>query len=433
MRSPLAHDLEHAVDADVIVVGAGLAGLACARLLTDAGLTVIVLEAGDDVGGRVRTDIVDGFQLDRGFQVLPTGYPELQRHVDVDALEIAPFAPGIVVQMPTGRTTLADPSVDLWAALRAVGSAVLRPADALRLWRWQRDLKRTPGAQLAARRTRTTRALFEELGFSPRLVESVLAPFVRGIFADPTLATSSRLTELVFRALLRGPVGVPTGGMQQLPRALAAALPGGTIRLGHQVTAIDDAAVPVRVRGEDGSVLAANRVVIATEGPVASMLAGQRLHPAPTTGRGSTTLSYAAPRSPLDAARIVLDGTGIGPVNTLAVLSDVAPSYAPPGHSLVAATIVGVPNPGDDELDARVRRQLSGWFDDIDAWQRLRVDRIAYALPRQDADDLGQLQRDIRVSERLWVCGDHRDTGSIQGALVSGRRAADSVLTARAT
>lgn len=422
------------MDAEVIVVGAGLAGLACARTLTDAGCSVLVLEASDGVGGRVRTDSVDGLLLDRGFQVLLTAYPELRRQVDVEALDVQPFAPGLVVQTPRGRTTLVDPTVDLWGALRGLASPLLTPADAVRLWRWQRDLRQTSGASIAQRRTRTTRALFDDYGFSPRLVESILAPLFRGIFADPMLATSSRLTELVMRTFLRGPVGLPAAGMGALPQQLADQLPPGSLRFGSGVSAIEDASSPVRVHDATGAELAASDVVIATDGPSASMLCAQRLHPAPTPGRGSTTVYYEALVLPAKEPMIVLDGTGIGPVNTLSVVSDVAPTYAPQGRHVIAATIVGVPGQGDDELDARIRRQLQDWYGaGVDDWRRVRVDRIPYALPRQDADDLGQLRREVRVGERVWVCGDHRDTGSIQGALVSGRRTATALLATRAS
>lgn len=412
-------------DADVLVVGAGLAGLTCAVRLHEAGRQVRVLEASNGVGGRVRTDLVDGYRLDRGFQVLLTGYPAARRWFDLDALDLRAFSPGVVIRRGGRFHRVADPFQD---PLRAVGAAfapVLTVVDGLRLLAWRRHVTATPGPALATAPQRPTLRLLDRRRFSDEVIESFFRPFLAGTFFDLDLTTSSRVTELVFRSFFQGAVALPARGMQQLPEQLAARLPAGSIELGSRVTGVRDGAVDV----DGGAARRADHAVVATEGPAAaSLLGADRLgHVAP--GRGTTTLWYAAERSPVGAPDLVLDADGAGPVNNVAVVSDVARPYAPDGASLVSVSTVGTGHGAD--LDATVRRQLTGWYGgEVATWRLLRVDEIAYAQPRQDVDDLPTLAREVRLGARTWVCGDHRDTASIQGALVSGRRCADAILAA---
>ncbi len=418
---------EVSMDADVIVVGAGLAGLTAALRLEQAGRSVLVLESSDGVGGRIRTDLVDGYRLDRGFQVLLTGYPAVPRWFDTDALDLRSFSPGVSIRRAARFERLADPLQDPIAGLCTAWSRSLTTADALRLLAWRRRVLATPGPELARAPQRATRALLRARGFSPRIVAGFFRPFLAGTFFDPGMTTSSRVTELVFRSFFRGRVAVPALGMQQLPIQLAARLPLDAVRLGARVVAVRDGQVDVA----DGGTLRAEHVVVAVEGPAVTGLLDRRAVGTPAPGRGTVTLSYAAEVSPLGRPDLVLDADTDGPVNNLAVMSDVAPTYAPHGGHLVAASVVGVPPVGDAELDRQVRRQLADWYGgQVADWRLLHVERIAYAQPRQDVRDLPSLAREVRAGQRRWVCGDHRDTGSIQGALVSGRRTADAVLAA---
>ena len=409
----------------VVVVGAGLAGLACAGRLQAAGREVVLLEAGDAVGGRVRTDVVDGFLLDRGFQVLLTGYPAARAQLDLDALGLEPFRPGVVIQLADGPTRLADPLRDPGAVPAGLTSPALEIADGLRLLAMRAAVQLPDGQDVATRPQTTALARLRDRGVSDTVTERFFRPFLAGVFFDTGLSTSSRMMELVFRSFFTGDVAVPATGMRAVPQQLADRLVPGTVRLGARATAVRPGRVEL-----DGEVVQAEHVVVATEGPAAQQLLGaEHLRVAP--GRGTVTLWWRAPVSPVGAADLVLDGEGTGPVNNLAVLSDVAPSYAPSGEHLVAGSVVGVPDLDDRELDAAARAQLRGWYGtQVDAWDLLRVDRIAWAQPRQDPSDLPTLARSVEVGANLWVCGDHRDTASIQGALVSGRRTAEAVLAA---
>lgn len=419
--------------ADVAVVGAGLAGLVAARRLADAGRRVVVLEASDAVGGRVRTDRVDGFLLDRGFQVLLTAYPALRRWLDLDALDLRPFSPGVVVHRGGRTVRLADPFRAPVAAARSLLGPTVSPLDGLRLLRWRHAILARDGRRVAARPQVTTAERLTEVGFSAGLVDGFFRPFLAGTFFDPDLTTSSRVTELVFRCFFRGDVAVPAAGMGALPAQLAAALPAGTVRLSDPVRTVRHDGDGIVVEAAGGTVRA-RQVVVAVDVPA---LAGLTLDGAPPAvdaapARGTAAVHLDAPRSPTRGRPdLHLGAPGEGPIATLAPMSDVAPSYAPPGRTLVTVSTVGVPDAGDDALVAAVRAQARGWFGgEVDAWRPLAVQRIPYAQPRQDPDDLAGLARPVAHAPGVWVCGDHRDTGSIQGAMVSGRRTAEALLAA---
>jgi phytoene dehydrogenase-like protein len=406
---------------DAIVVGAGVAGLCCARELHAAGLDVLVLERGDAPGGRVRTDAVDGFLLDRGFQVLLTAYPEARRVLDYERLGLRPFESGALIRRDGRFSRIADPfrhPVRTFESLRdAPGSA----PDKLRVARLRRRLSRgSINEILTAPQVTTAEALRRE-GFSSDLVEGFFRPFLGGIFLDPSLETSSRLFAFVFKLFSEGEAVLPAAGMQAIPRQLAEGLPEAAVRYGATV----ESAGPGHVVLAGGERLEAASVVVAADGPEAARLTGAVEAPAP---RAVTTLHYAAGTSPVGEPVLVLNGDGTGPVNDLCVPSDVAPSYAPPGAALVSATVLGIPQLDDAGLDQAVRDQLRGWFGaQVDDWRLLRALRIPFALPAQPPAVLATAERPVRVRKGLYVCGDHRDTASLQGAMLSGRRAAAAV------
>ncbi|GAB3143248.1 NAD(P)/FAD-dependent oxidoreductase [Amycolatopsis stemonae] len=395
---------------DVVVVGGGLAGLSAAARLSRAGAEVTVLEAGDDVGGRVRTDVVDGFRLDRGFQVLLPAYPAVRRLADVGALRPRPFTRGTVAMTGSGRRWLAGP----WHGVSAVRGAAEffagRPVDSVRMAGLAvRDV-------LTAARGDSGRTTAEELrrwGLSRSTVEEVLRPFLAGVFLDPALATSGRLFHLIWRSFLRGGGVLPAEGMQALPRQLAAGLP---VRTGVEVAEVTADGVRTTA-GED---VRARAVVVATEGDTAARLLPGVEAP---DWHAVTTFYYRAGVSPLRSPTLIVDGLDELLLNT-AVLSDVAPGYAPPGSALISASVPGRADPG---LEPRVRQRLARVYEtDTAGWELLKVYALPRALPVFGAG--APLRRPVRVSRGRYVCGDHRDTPSVQGALVSGQRAAAAVL-----
>lgn len=420
-------------DPPVLVVGAGLAGLACARRLHAAGRAVAVLEASDAVGGRVRTDVVDGFACERGFQVLLTGYPEVGATLDLAALDLRPFVPGATVRVAERWATVADPRRRPGDAPAGLVAPVGGLADKLRVARLALAARRWPADGPASGPDTTTRAWLAAEGLSERLVGSTLGPLLAGILLDRELATSASQARFVWRTLATGDTAVPAAGMGAIPEQLAAGLPAGTVELGVRAEAVD--ATGVAAGGAPRRPAAA--VVVATDGPAAA-----RLLPGEVGDPGSKAVGcawYATPvpprlagRVPADATRTILLDGGPGPVTNAAVMSAVNPACAPPGQGLVAASVLD-PDllAGDDgTVDAAVRAQLGPWWEGgVGAWRLLRVDRVAHAQPAAPPGTFAaEPRRPVRTRSGVYVCGDHRDNASLQGALLSGRRAAEAVL-----
>ena len=413
------------MDQPVVVVGAGLAGLTCAVELHRRGFEVVVLEASDEVGGRVRTDEVDGFLLDRGFQVLLTAYPEVRRLLDLERLRLGAFAPGALVFRGGRLIRLTDPFRRPAEAPRALAAPLGTLTDKARVgWLRYRVRQGGVGRLFARPETSITDALRRER-FSAAMIDGFFAPFLRGITLDPRLETSSRLFEFVLRMFAEGDGALPATGMGAVATQLAALLPADTVRLETSVEAIETRGPgDVRVRLVSGEAIEAHAVVVATDGDEAARLTGGAV--APPAWRAATYLSYAAQRSPLSEPLLVLNGEGRGPVNDLAVLSDVQPAYAPAGAALVSATVLGLPDTTGAELDRAVRDQLRSWFGpQIDGWRLLREERIPKALPAMAHIPFPPLA--ARLTEGLYVAGDYRETPSLNGAMSSGTRAAHEV------
>ncbi len=409
--------------ADVLIVGAGLAGLCCARRLRQCGVSVQILEAANGVGGRVRTDVVNGFRLDRGFQVYLPAYPEGRRVLDLPALDLRPFKQGALIWYGGRFRRVTDPSEGLLTAAMGLFNPIGTPFDKLRVARLKWKLLNTPWEKLTAGASGLT---LDELrttwGFSEKMIERFFRPWLGGIFLDKSLTTSSRFFRFVFRSFAEGGAALPARGMQAIPDQIASSLPPDCVRLNTPVELVGLGEVRIAA----GEQVRSRAVVIATDGPTAHKLLGGE-GPA-VSCHGGTTLYYSAVRSLRDEAILMVDGEGTGIVNHAAILSAAAPDYAPTGRALISATVIGIPAFANPELDRQVREQLRNWFGpSVAAWELLRVDRIAHALPDQSASQLDEWQQPVRVRPGLYVCGDARDQASIDGAMSSGFRAAQAV------
>ena len=404
---------------EVVVIGAGLAGLSAARQLAIHGVDVVVLESSDAVGGRVRSDLVDGLVLDRGFQLYNPAYPEPARVLDHADLDLMPFVPGIIAATATGLVRLGDPRVRPGWAFDALspssGSLLGKLRFASYAWRTSRTAPRALESSIDF----PAEVALRSAGIDDALLETVLRPFLAGVFLEDGLTTSRRFLDLVLASLVKGIPCVPAGGMRAIPEQLLAALPEGTVRLGTRVRSVR----PGLVKTDDDDV-AARAVVVATDPPTAAGLLPGLEIPA---GRAVTTWYYVADGDPslLTGGESVLVVDGRGPVLSTVVLTHAAPTYATDGRILVSASALGEHD--DAAAEQRVRVHLATLYGvSTTRWQQVATYPISYALPAM----LPPLdpRRPVALGEGLFVAGDHRDTASIQGAMVSGRRAADAVL-----
>jgi phytoene dehydrogenase-like protein len=412
----------------VVVVGAGLAGLGCASDLAAAGATVRVLEASDGVGGRMRTDQQAGFLLDRGFQVFNTSYPQVKRRMDLRALQLRAFTPGMLLHTSHGRVRFTDPTRQPRQAGDLLTGRLARPRDLAALTLLTARDMFGPVGRIRHGRDQTTLAALKRAGISGDLIDQLFRPFLAGVFLEDELETSSRFFHLVWRSMLRGTLCLPRRGIQAVPEQLAAALPPGTIRLDTPVSQLTGEGVLLG----DGSERPADTVVVATGAVAAARLLPGLKVPATRT---VTTLYHAVPVSPLTEPTLVVD-TEREILNT-SVLTEVTPSYASDGRALISTSVLGTGDTsalgtraeGPGGLEAAVRGRLAVIYQtDTAGWEHLASYTVEGALPVMAAPY--PLTRGSRVGPGRYVCGDHRATGSVQGALASGARAAREVLAA---
>lgn len=403
---------------EIAVIGAGLAGLAAGVELSQLGQQVTVFEASDGPGGRVRTDVVDGHRLDRGFQILLSAYPEARDLLDYGALDLRPFAPGAVVRIGDGFHRLGDPLREPAKLLDTLRAPIGSPIDKARILAFRRSVSKGTLAELWQRPETTAAERLTDAGFSDKMIERFLNPLFSGITLDPDLGSSSRVLEFVFRMLGAGDAVVPAEGMGAIADQLAARLPGGSLQLSTPVHTVTGKSVSL----EGGETLDFDHVVVATGMSEAAELAGV----VDRGWRGVTSVWMRADEPPIDEPALVLNGTSTGPINSLAVMSAVSPAYAPAGSSTI---VISTPAVGAGLAD-EMKRQLGQWFGSVaGGWDVLRVDEIQRAQPRHPIghERTGALQTESGV----WICGDHVRDPSINGAFGSGRALARSLVSAK--
>ena len=423
----------------VVVVGAGMAGLTCAVEICRAGRDVLLLEASDGVGGRVRTHHhPEGFLVDQGFQVLLDGYPAVQRQIDLEELHPHRFDAGALIWTGHRLVPLADPWRHPRSLVRDVTSSLFSTSDKVRLaalagrarlanWQTAADAagpdEEDEGAAMA----------LWSAGFSREFVDRFARPFWGGILLDRGLATSAGPLRFTLKMFLQGSGILPACGMQAMPDYLAGRLPLGVIRVNRTVDGVhieDGRAAGVRVGGE---VVPASAVVVATDPPTARRLTG--IEAVPTEPVGCTTV-YLTPsdghnvKPPL-GKRLTLDGTGRLSVNHLAPLSNVAPSYAPPRKHLLAAILLGdaAADPDDDAVAQRARddaAQMMGHSPG--AWRPLTTVRVPFSQYAQPPGVYGQLPDVTTATPGLYLASEATVDSSYNGAITSGERAAAAVL-----
>ncbi len=413
-------------DPNILVIGAGLAGLTAARVLTSADVPCTVLERAADVGGRVATDSLRDFRLDRGFQIFLTAYPDAGALLDYGALRLGKFYPGSLVWAGKALHRIADPWRNPIAGIGSLLTPVFRVGDAARLARLRRNALRRPADGELREPEQSTAEYVREMGMSEACIERFMRPFFGGVFLETGLETPKSMFEFVFAMFATGVAALPQTGMQAIPEQLAVGLPPGTVRRQCRVRNLHDGAAEL----ESGERVAASHVILATDPSAAAEI----LPSSPLVKwNGCTTAYYCAPTPPLEEPILVLNGMGPddGPVNHLCVPSNVSGGYAPPGSALISATVVEALTQDDAALDQAIRQQLTRWFgSSVKSWEHLRTYRIPHALPRvREITDRRARLSDTVGRTRAYLCGDYLENPSINGAMHSGRRAAQELLT----
>lgn len=406
---------------DAIIVGGGMAGLCCARRLHKSGASFILLEGSDGLGGRVRSDRTQGYVFDRGFHILLTSYPEVMAELDLEAMDAKPFYPGVMVWYGGRFHRVVQP----WKRPFRAAEGVLNPigglVDKLRLMNLSRKgLAGSTEAVFSAPEGSILNWL-RNTGFSDYMIDRFFRAFFGSILLDRELRSSSRMGDYYCRAYASGNAVLPARGISAIPEQLASVLPQSSIRLNSRVRALRER----RVVLESGEEIPARVVVVAAEAGEAGRLLGDWT---PVKHRGGTCVYFTARKAPWTEPLVALDGEGRGPVNSLCVMSKVSPHYAPAGRHLICANVVG-DAPGKI-VESAARVQLREWFgEQVDGWEHLRTYDLPKAMPDAPLTSMQGLPRAAKVRPGLYLCGDYTQHVSIDGAMRSGRLAAEAALS----
>lgn len=403
----------------VIIIGAGIAGLTCAKYLKDRGIRSLILEASDGVGGRVKTDVHEGFLLDRGFQILLTAYPEAQRLLNYETLDLKAFKSGAMVRNVENNnfSIVANPFKEpskIWSSLTSnVGTF----ADKIRVLRLIFDTNNVQEEAFENQGISTLNFL-RNYGFSDNMIQQFFRPFFGGVFLENELSTSSNFFKYIFGKFYEGDAVIPAKGIEQIAKQIEKTLYIGTVKLNTKVVKIEGN----RIYLENGDKLFGEKIVLATDGFQADKLLGIN------TERkfNSTTCTYfSADRSPLKEKMLVLNPNRDSVVHNMSVPSDIAPNYAPIGKSLISVSTQGFDLHDEKQLAKNIKRELTTWYgNEVEIWQHLKTYHIPQALPNFDKS---KTDKTLKISEILYQCGDTTAYPSLNAAMATGRKVAEMI------
>ena len=382
--------------AEVLVVGAGLAGLSAAITLESAGVDVMVIEASDRAGGRIASDVINGFICDRGFQLINAKYPALQELDVIKEIDFIPAPRVIEVAIRDRRHPIGDPRQLPWTALNRVTGTIPEKLALLRF---------------IVGKAKAGQSIGEALRNTGTCYDRVLRPFLQGVFLTDPDNVDAIYGHSIIKSFVNGNPGVPRNGVGELPKALAKRV--SNIAYNTRVDRIDLTSVHT-----NNGTYTADKIVIATDATTATQLLG--LTEVPRMA-GCITWYHAVSQNPSGNGRLVVDGQRRGPIINTVVMSDISANYAPSGQHLVSTTT---------ELnvtESDVRRHLAVvWGTGTHDWQFIAKYEIPAALPIHNVGRA--LSQSMKINEHHFVAGDHRSIPSQQGALFSGRLVAQLLL-----
>ena len=407
---------------DVIIVGAGLAGLSAAVYLHRQGRKVLLLEASDRAGGRVKTDSQDGFLFDQGFQVLLTAYPETRALLNYKDLNLKKMLPGATVLYDGGQFEIADPFRRPSAAFATLFAPVGTLKDKINTLLLKIRLQKLSIEEIFEQKEQPTRQQLKEYGFSSKMIQRFYAPFLSGIFLENELKTSRRMFDFVMKMFSDGDVAIPELGMEEIPKQLIAMLPNDSIICNKKVITVDGN----NVTTADGTVYEAHQILLAT---TANNLTKRFVPNQKMTSHQVTNIYFEAKEAPTKKAVVLLNASlNKKWVNNLTVMTNVSEAYAPKGKILISVSYNGIPDFDDAVVAENMKQELKQWYGDkVNNWKMLRAYRIDYALPTQESVRNTITTSGIKISDTLYICGDNLLNGSLNAAMKTGRLAAEAM------
>ncbi len=406
----------------ITIIGAGISGLTAAVYLNQKGYKVQILEARDRAGGRIKTDLIAGFRLDRGFQVLLTEYPETKALLDYKKLNLKRFLPGATVLYDGGQFEIADPFRRPSALLSTLFAPVGSLKDKINTFFLKNKLVNISISDVFKQSETETINQLKKYGFSQTMINRFYKPFFSGIFLENDLKTSSTMFDFVMKMFSQGDAAIPELGMEEIPKQLMTMLPENSIQYNVKVSAIENNKIIL----EDGTILDADKIIIATE---AIGIASNYISKTKQNYQQVTNVYFEAKIAPTQKAVVILNAAANKKwANNLTILSNVSEQYAPKGKVLVSVSYNGIPSVEDTALADNMKQELKQWFgNQVNDWQLLKTYRIKYALPNQEKVSNEVVNSEIKINDNLFICGDHLLNGSINAAMKSGRMVAELI------
>ena len=403
----------------IYIVGAGLSGLIAALELEKAGFSPIILEASDSIGGRMKTDEVDGFLLDHGFQVLNTAYPEAKKYLDFQAVYLKTFEPGAVIFEGKESYIITDPMRN---PLKIVGMAFSKVGtflDKVKMLSLTQELKKKSNEEIFNEISLPTHQYLRDYGFSDQIISNFFKPFFRGIFLEKHLNTSSRMFEFVFKMFALGNAAVPEKGMGEIPAMIRRQLSKTQIYFNSPVSQVGGTTIQLA----NGETLEADRIIIAVQpDKVMKQLQGQ-FAPAHQV----INLYFSLQKSFMARPMIgLLPGDHL--INNIVFMDDVSKAYSENGRALLSVSVLES-ELGEKELIKAVQAELQE-ISGVNAeyFKFVRAYHIPYALPNLDDPKYSIPMTECKITDHVYLAGDYLLNGSINAAMTSGRIAAEAVV-----
>ena len=396
----------------IVIIGAGIAGLTCAKYLKDKGVEALVLEASDGVGGRVRTDIVNGFKLDRGFQVLLTSYPEAQKLLNYSDLQFTYLPSGARIRNGNDFFVMPNPLKNILTAPQALFASVGSFFDKLKVLKLNAETRNS--TEPSSKSDETTISFLRNFGYSETIITRFFIPFFGGVFLEKELETNSNFFKFLYSQFAKGDAVIPQNGMQAIPEQIASHLSNNQIRLNTPVQKIDGNTIYL----ENGETITSEKIVLATDAKTAAKLLGEKSK----VEFNGTTCFYFESDSPLKMngePYLIINSNADEIIDHLLLVSDVAPSYAPAGKTLISINIVG----NKQVAEKTVQAELTKWFGQEYVWRHLKTYQIPEALPQFFQNSV--TENNLKINDFTYRCGDYTAYPSLNAAMKTGREVAE--------
>lgn len=407
-------------DFSTVIIGGGISGLTCAKYLNEKGYSFMLLEGSDALGGRVRTDKVDGFLLDRGFQILLTNYPEAKKILNYNNLDLKYFGSGAMIKAEKGFMKMENPFRNKMAYLTMAFSSVGSLSDKLKIRKFANELAEIPDDEFFKMEATDTLTFLRNYGWSEKMITNFFKPFYGGVFLENDLVTSSNFFQFTFKQFFKGDAAIPADGMQAIPEQIAEMLPRNSIRKNARVKGFEGNQIFL----DGGEVITADRIVVATDPKTSDKLLGETNE---RTYNITTCTYFSAESSPLKGQKfIALNPNRRGAVHNVCVPSDISSDYGNAGKSLVSVSTQGLEKLDERNLTNRIKRELFDWFGaSVNVWKHLKTYHIPESLVQYRA---GSERQNSKLGENLYRCGDYLAYPSLNAAMQTGREVAQMIM-----